>query len=68
MQGKQIVEVSVVLACEDRVMAFFFFKQKTAYEIVLDELRDYSWFADDLVHPSPETVNIVWERFRTSVL
>ncbi len=34
-----------------------------AYEIVLDELRDYRFYADDLVHPAPAAVQIVWERF-----
>ena len=34
-----------------------------AYEIVLDELRDYRFYADDLVHPSTLAQNIVWERF-----
>lgn len=37
-----------------------------AYEIVLDELRDYRFFADDLVHPSQLAVDIVWERFLES--
>ena len=34
-----------------------------AYEIVMDELRDYRFYADDLVHPSPAAIQIVWERF-----
>ncbi len=34
-----------------------------AYEILLDELRDYRFFADDMVHPSPMAVAYVWERF-----
>ena len=34
-----------------------------AYEIVMDELRDYRFYADDLVHPAPVAVQIVWERF-----
>ena len=34
-----------------------------AYEILLDELRDYRFYADDLVHPAPAAVQIVWERF-----
>ena len=34
-----------------------------AYEIVLDELRDYRFYAEDLVHPSPAAINHVWERF-----
>lgn len=34
-----------------------------SYEIVLDELRDYRFYADDLVHPSSMAVNYIWERF-----
>jgi len=34
-----------------------------AYEIVLDELRDYRFYADDLTHPAPLAVERVWERF-----
>ena len=34
-----------------------------ACEIVLDELRDYRFYADDLVHPSGLAVRIIWERF-----
>ncbi len=34
-----------------------------AYEILLDELRDYRFYADDLVHPAPAAIEIIWERF-----
>ena len=34
-----------------------------AYEIVLDELRDYRYYADDMVHPSNMAVEYIWERF-----
>lgn len=34
-----------------------------AYEIVMDELRDYRFYADDMLHPSPLAVQYVWERF-----
>jgi len=34
-----------------------------AYEIVLDELRDYRYYADDMLHPSPLAVRYVGERF-----
>ena len=34
-----------------------------SYEIMLDELRDYRFYADDLVHPSALAVNYIWERF-----
>lgn len=34
-----------------------------AYEILLDELRDYRFYADDLVHPADTAVQLIWERF-----
>ena len=34
-----------------------------SFEILLDELRDYRFYADDLVHPSSLAVNYIWERF-----
>lgn len=34
-----------------------------SYEIVMDELRDYRFYADDLVHPSGMAVEYIWERF-----
>ncbi len=34
-----------------------------AYEIMMDELRDYRFYADDMIHPSPLAVRYIWERF-----
>lgn len=34
-----------------------------AYELVLDELRDYRWFEDDLVHTNDAATAVVFERF-----
>lgn len=34
-----------------------------AYEIVIDELRDYRFYKEDLVHPNHLAVNYVWEKF-----
>ena len=34
-----------------------------SYEIVLDELRDYRFYSEDLCHPSPTAVEIIWEKF-----
>ena len=38
-----------------------------AYEIVMDELRDYRFFKNDLVHPSSDTTKYVWKRFQDFV-
>ena len=37
-----------------------------AFEIMTDELRDYRFYADDLVHPAPVAINYIWERFLES--
>lgn len=34
-----------------------------AYEIVNDELRDYRFYQPDMLHPSQQTVDYIWERF-----
>lgn len=34
-----------------------------AYEIMMDELRDYRFYADDMLHPSQKAVEYIWERF-----
>ena len=36
-----------------------------AFEIVTDELRDYRFYAPDLLHPSETATDYVWERFRS---
>lgn len=34
-----------------------------AFEIMNDDLRDYRFYAEDMVHPSPQAVDYVWEKF-----
>lgn len=34
-----------------------------AYEIIMDELRDYRFFAADMLHPNQLAIDYVWERF-----
>lgn len=34
-----------------------------AWEILCDQLRDYRFYDEDLVHPSKTAVDIIWERF-----
>ncbi len=34
-----------------------------AYEIMLDELRDYRFYAADMLHPSDQAIDYIWERF-----
>ncbi|HSM64640.1 MAG TPA: GSCFA domain-containing protein [Gillisia sp.] len=40
--------------------AFFYFP---AYEIMLDELRDYRFYNEDMLHPNSLAINHIWSRF-----
>ncbi|QXP61346.1 GSCFA domain-containing protein [Olleya sp. HaHaR_3_96] len=35
-----------------------------SYEIMMDELRDYRFYNQDLLHPSPLAVDYIWQRFK----
>lgn len=37
-----------------------------SYEIFMDELRDYRFYAEDMLHPSKQGAEYVWERFLES--
>lgn len=34
-----------------------------SYEIMMDELRDYRFYAEDMIHPNKTAINYIWERF-----
>lgn len=34
-----------------------------AYEIMMDELRDYRFYATDMLHPSEQAIDYIWKRF-----
>jgi len=39
-----------------------------SFEIVMDELRDYRFYGEDLLHPNKTAITCIWEKFRESVL
>ena len=39
-----------------------------AYEIVVDELRDYRFYAEDLVHPNYQATQYVWEKLKLNCM
>jgi len=34
-----------------------------SYEFMMDELRDYRFYAEDLIHPNTTAINYIWEKF-----
>jgi len=65
--GNQVSKATLLLAverlCEEGLAEYF-----PAYEVVLDELRDYRFYADDMTHPSQLAEDIVWQRFQDTYM
>lgn len=63
--GNQLSKASLLLAGdalqEQFPGQFFYFP---SYEIVMDELRDYRFYADDMIHTSEQTTRYIWEKFQ----
>lgn len=54
------VSKGVLLQAVDELGVDYF----PAYEIMMDELRDYRFYAPDMVHPSEVAVDYIWQRFQ----
>ena len=59
--SKSILRLSIKSLVEQHYNCFYF----PSYEIITDELRDYSYFKDNGTHPNEAAVEIVFERFRS---
>jgi hypothetical protein len=60
--GFHINQISkgILLQAVDEMAVDYF----PSYEIMMDELRDYRFYADDMIHPSERAVEYIWQRFQ----
>ncbi len=63
MHGNQLSKAALLLAVDEVCKTFDNAHYFPAYEILLDELRDYRFFKEDMVHPTEQAVRYIWERF-----
>ena len=63
-RSKAALELATDLLCSDLSFVHYF----PAYEIILDELRDYRFYARDLTHPADIAVDYVWEKWIHALL
>ena len=65
--GSQLSKATLQLAADKlvkanpEVVSYF-----PAYEIMNDELRDYRFYKEDMLHPSDQAVEYIWERFQAT--
>lgn len=62
--SKSILLLSVKKLVEDNGFVSYF----PSYELVMDDLRDYRFFGDDMFHPNKLAIDYIWEKFRTSFI
>jgi len=62
--GNQVSKATLLLAidrlCNLDPERFSYFP---SYELVMDDLRDYRFYADDLTHPNEMALQYIWEKF-----
>ena len=61
--GNQLSKATLLLAIEHLQQAHNNVRYFPAYEIMMDELRDYRFYANDMLHPSSLAIDYIWQRF-----
>ncbi len=57
--SKSILHLAVNQILKENENCFYF----PAYEIVMDDLRDYRFYEEDMVHPNKLAINYIWDQF-----
>ena len=60
-QSKSHLISAVHNVVEPRNKIYYF----PSYELMIDELRDYRFYSDDMIHPNELAINYIWEKFKT---
>ena len=58
-RSKSILHAAILDVTEDQAISYF-----PSYELLIDDLRDYRFYGDDLIHPSKEAIRYIWEFFQ----
>lgn len=63
-RSKGLLHNAVAAVTEAEENVFYF----PAYELIIDDLRDYRFFAEDMVHPNYFATQYVWEKFSAACI
>lgn len=66
--GSQLSKATLQLAADKLVKANANCNYFPAYEIVNDELRDYRFYREDMLHPTDQAVEYIWQRLQETYL
>jgi hypothetical protein len=59
-----LAALHVVISIENNMMQYYF----PSYELLLDELRDYRFYAADMLHPTQIAIDFIWQKFQEKTI
>ena len=59
MQSKSHLISAIHKTIKKKKSAYYF----PSYEIMMDELRDYRFYSEDMIHPNKTAINYIWDKF-----
>ena len=68
LQENSVSKAILRLAVEELVAKYENAHYFPSYEILIDDLRDYRYYADDLAHPSKMAIDYVWQQFCGAII
>lgn len=57
-------KATLLLAIDALMQQFTFVSYFPSYEMVLDDLRDYRFYEEDLIHPNSQSIQYIWHHFQ----
>lgn len=64
MTQNSLSKSKIITALHDVIPQFENCQYVPVYEILMDDLRDYRYYKDDLIHPNSQAVAYIWEKFK----
>lgn len=64
----QLSKATLIMAVHQLVKELTGASYFPSYEIMMDDLRDYRFYNEDMIHPSPVAVDYIWEKFCKAVI
>lgn len=59
----QLSKSTLILAIHQLIKIFDHIEYFPSYELMIDDLRDYRFYTDDMLHPSKVAIDYIWEQF-----
>lgn len=66
--GNQLAKATLLLAVDELCRKHDACSYLPVYEIFMDELRDYRFYASDMLHPGEVAVDYIWHRLKTECM